>query len=362
MKRIKQLIFTAGLVCSVVMIIFTACTKEGPQGPAGPAGKDGTNGTNGKDANATCTQCHNWSDSLVTKIFQYDASRHSLGETTFEGTRTSCAPCHTSQGFVECASTGSDTTAAPVYDAAQINCRTCHKIHKTYTNNDWELIVTSGFNPRYDKTVTIDLAADGGGSNLCARCHQPRTTSPWLTNPSSTTDSLKPTSSRWGPHYGAAGVVFAAKGAFEIGTSAFRSTNHKDALSCATCHQAQAQGALVGGHSLWMSNEEEGIKNNVSCKSAGCHSSLGNNTFDVNGKETEIAGMIQTLKVKLAVAGMLDTNTNYLKTGKWYKQKQLAVFWNYKLAYYDKSNGIHNYLYTYDMLQSGIDYMASLGY
>ncbi|MEI7981877.1 MAG: hypothetical protein WCI71_09490 [Bacteroidota bacterium] len=360
MKRLLRFIFAAGMMVSVAALMFTSCTKEGPQGPTGPKGNDGTNGTNGKDANATCTQCHNWSDSLVAKIFQYDASKHATGSTTFEGTRTACAPCHTSQGYLEVIESGSDTTLAPVFDGAPINCRTCHKIHQTYTTSDWALQpkATTAWHPKYDPTVTIDLAVDGGSSNLCGRCHQARKTSPWLTNPTSTTDSLKPTSSRWGPHHGTQGLILAGKGAFEVGAAAFGQTDHKGNASCGTCHQAPAQGDLVGGHTLWMANEAEGIENVAACKQ--CHSSA--TSFDVGGKQTEIEGMYETLKVKLAVANMLDTNSMLLKTGKKYAQKQLAVFWNFQMIYADRSMGVHNYLYVHDMLQSGIDYFTTLGY
>ena len=358
MKKVFRFIISAGMMVSVAALLFTSCTKEGPQGPAGPAGKDGTNGENGKDANSNCVQCHNWSDSLVTKIFQYDASQHATGSTTFEGTRKACAVCHTSQGYLENIVTNADTTAEAVYDAAPINCRTCHKIHKTYTNADWDLTITTGFQPMYDKTITIDLAAEGGSSNLCARCHQARKTSPWLTTRTSTTDSLKPTSNRWGPHHGTQGLILAGKGAFEIGAVPFGQTDHKSSLACSSCHQALAQGDLVGGHSLKMRNEEENIQNIAACKN--CHSSA--TSFDVGGRQTEIAGMMQTLKVKLAVANMLDTNTMLLKTGKKYPQKQLAVFWNYLMIVEDRSLGVHNYMYTHDMLQSGLDYFSKLGY
>jgi len=364
MKKVITYLFAAGMMISAASLMFTGCTKTGPQGPAGANGKDGTNGTNGKDQNATCTQCHIWGDTLVTKIFQYNASKHATGSTTMEGTRTACAPCHTSQGYQECLSTGADTTAAPVYDAAPINCRTCHKIHTTYTSADWGFKdgATSAWHPRYDETQTIDLAADGGKANLCARCHQARSTSPWVTLPTSTTDSLKPTSNRWGPHHGPQGIMLAGKGAFETGPAAFGQSGHKSLVSCATCHMAKAQGNLVGGHTWWMANDANGIDNNVGCKVTGCHPSLAANTFDVNGKQTEIAGMYQTLKVKLAAAKMLDTNTMLLKVGKKYCQKQLAIFWNFSLVEADRSMGVHNYLYTHDMLASGIAYFTALGY
>jgi len=366
MKKLMTLVFAAGMMVSVASLMFTSCTKEGPQGPAGPAGHDGT------DANATCTQCHNWSDSLVTKVFQYDASQHATGSTTFEGTRTDCAPCHASQGFVECLTTGSFKTAAPYYDAAPINCRTCHNIHKTYSSSDWALATVTPFRARYDSTVTIDLAAKGGSSNLCGRCHQARPASPGLSNPTSTTDSVKITSYRWGPHHGTQALFLAGKGAFEIGAVPFgQTTAHKDGASCSTCHQALAQGDLVGGHTLKMANVEGGspVENFIACKT--CHSSA--TSFDINGKQTEIAGLFNTLKVKLAAANVLDTvvtSSHYMllkgnissTSPKYFKQKQLSVYWNFQMVFADRSEGVHNYMYTHDMLQSGIDYMVSIGY
>ena len=186
MKKMRLILLATGLMVSAASFIFTGCTKEGPAGATGANGTNGTNGTNGndgKDANATCTQCHNFGDTIVTKIFQYDASKHASGSTTLEGTRTACAPCHTHEGFLSVVATGADTSAAPVYDAAPINCRTCHMIHNSYTEADYAIRIKSAFQPLYDKTVTIDLAAAGGTANLCARCHQARKTSPWLNNP-----------------------------------------------------------------------------------------------------------------------------------------------------------------------------------
>jgi hypothetical protein len=95
------------------------------------------------------------------------------------------------------------------------------------------------------------------------------------------------------------------------------------------------------------------------CKT--CHSGIGT-TFDLNGAQTTISGLYNSLKVKLAVANMLDTNTMFIKTNKYYKQKALAVYWNFQLVTADRSLGIHNYQYTYDMLQSGIQYFTTLGY
>ena len=349
MKKIRLTLLAVGMMVSAACLMFTSCTKEGP---AGTAGK---NGTDGKDANATCTQCHNFADTLIVKIFQYDASKHASGSTALEGTRTACAPCHTHEGFVECLTSGADTTLAPVFDAAPINCRTCHKIHTTYTNGDFALRTTESFHPRYDKTQTIDLQGAGGSANLCARCHQARATTPWVTLPTSDVDSLKPTSSRWGPHHGPQGLMLAGKGAFEVGPVAFDNSPHRDVAACVTCHGAAAQGNAVGGHTLWVANEAEGIDNIAGCKSAAaCHPNA--TTFDIDGKQTEIAGKFAQLRLYLATAKMLDTNSGLLKTGKKYSQKQLAIFWNYLMIDADRSMGVHNYKYTRDMLDAGLTY------
>lgn len=352
MKRVLFVI-AAGFFFTVAGFVLSSCTKEGPQGPAGV------------NASATCQQCHNFADTIVAKIFQYDASKHATGSTVFEATNKSCAPCHASQGFEEVVVTNADTTTYGIADAAPINCRTCHKIHVTGTSADWALKTTAAFNPRYDKSVSIDLAAAGGTSNLCARCHQARKASPWLSNPTSNVDSIKITSNRWGPHHGPQGLILAGKGAFEVGSSAFASSGHKDVASCSSCHSAYAQGNLVGGHTLHMTNSETG--DNIGTATSGCkkcHSTI--TSFDYNGKQTEIEGKYEELRLQLAIANVLDTNSMLLKgvsssSPKYFKQKQLAVYWNFCLVDADRSKGVHNYAYTRDMLDAGIAYMNSLG-
>ena len=362
MKRLLMLVLSGIMVMAVSGLIFIGCTKEGPQGPAG------ANGTNGKDANATCTLCHNFGDTVIVKIFQYDASQHATGSTVFEATRTACAPCHSHEGFLDCVASGADTSNQAYYNAAPINCRTCHSIHTTYTDADWALRTVAPYTARYDKSVTIDLTVPGampgapsdGTSNLCGRCHQARSAAPWPTNPKGT-DSLSVTSTRWGPHHGPQSLILAGKGALEMGAAAYGSTGHKNKASCGTCHQGQAQGDLVGGHTLWMNNAEVG-DNVAVCKT--CHSSIGS-TFDLGGKQTEIAGMYQQLKVLLAAKNILDTNTMLLKgpisaaKPKKFTQITLSVYWNFCLVDADRSMGVHNYKYTYDMLNSGINYMSA---
>jgi len=342
-----MLLFAAGM-----MIAVSSCTKEGPQGPPG---------TNGTDANATCGQCHNFSDSVVAKIFQYDGSKHASGSTAFEATRADCAPCHASQGFEEAILNDKDTVAAGINDPTAINCRTCHQIHATYTNADWALKINTPFQTRINGLVggTMDLSAAGGSANLCARCHQARIASPWITDPNGT-DSLNVTSTRWGPHHGPESEILAGNGCFVIGSAVYENSPHASLVACITCHGAvPAQGNLTGGHTLQMFNDETG-DNIAACVQAGCHPSA--TDFDIDGAQTTIAGLLETNKVQLATAGILDTNTMLLKKKGKYLQADLAVYWNYQMCEADRSLGVHNYRYMKTVLQAGINYFSGKGF
>ena len=363
MKRLLMLVLSGIMVMAVSGLIFIGCTKEGPQGPAGAAG------TNGKDANATCTNCHNFGDTVIVKIFQYDASKHASASTIAEAARSGCSGCHSHEGFLEKLQTGSTVTQA-YNDAAPINCRTCHKIHNSYTPADWALRDVTPVHPYIDTTTTIDLTVtlaggSDGTSNLCGKCHQARKTSPWITNPKGT-DSLSVASNRWGPHHGPQFLMLAGKGAFEMGSSAFGSTNHKGNATCRNCHMGVAQGNMVGGHTWAMTSTATG-DNTAVCKP--CHTAIGS-TFDYNGVQTEIATKFNTLKTLLGNKGIIDTvstSANYLLLKgvtaahpKKFTQIQLSVIWNWNLVLADRSEGIHNHAYIRDMLDAGIAYMNSL--
>jgi nitrate/TMAO reductase-like tetraheme cytochrome c subunit len=342
MKKFTKLFIAVGLFIAAGGFIFSSCTKEGPQGPAGT------------NASTTCQECHNFSDTIVAKIFQYNASKHATGSTLSEASNTACAPCHSSQGFteVQLSSTGSFSTAGPINDAAPINCRTCHQIHKTYTSKDWSLATTSQYRWRFDSTQNQNFSASGGSANLCGRCHQARVASPALTKPSSTTDSITITSIRWGPHHGPQSNILAGKGAYN--DALWDDSPHRNVASCIVCHGGHAVGNFVGGHTLLMTSTS--IGDNVSvCNNTGCHN--GATSFDIGSAQSTIFGKYSQLKGLLAAANMLDTNTMLIKPKK-YAQADLAVFWNFMLIDADRSMGVHNYLYCLGLLNDGINHFG----
>ena len=178
----KQRSITFAAVFTSVMfafmsLAFTAC--EGPAGDPGAAGAQGDQGIAGEKGDqgdsgtAGCTQCHNVSQDVFVKALQWESSQHATGG-NFERNGTSCAPCHTSQGFLEVLETGSATTATAISNPAPQNCWTCHQIHKTYSASDFALTTVAPVT----MLNTTDVY-DKGKSNLCAGCHKPRLTEPF---------------------------------------------------------------------------------------------------------------------------------------------------------------------------------------
>lgn len=343
---------TALLGSSAAIIAMFSCT--GPDGPAGANGKDGTNGT---DGSAKCAVCHSSNNEIYSKRLQWETSQHATG-TAFERNTIQCAPCHTSQGFIECAKSGQDTTLATISDPANINCRTCHKIHQKYDSTDFEFTYNAPIKLRQGN-ATVDFAGDG---NLCGKCHQARAVSPFPAV--GATDSIKLTSSRWGPHHGPMTNIIAAKGAFEIpGTLPYDGGSpHKSVPDgCVKCHMASAFGDAYGGHTFRTSAVVEGTytQNVVACK--GCHSSAKN--FDIDGVQTEVKAQLIELRGLLAGKRWLDTTKsagafhNDLIYPKNYYPSDAGVMFNYLILASDRSWGVHNPKYYKALLKNSLDYL-----
>jgi hypothetical protein len=352
MKRIL-LLFTLG-----VALIMASCTKEGPQGKAG---KDGTNGApgadgaDGVDASITCGECHELSDDLTAIMAQFEHSKHYETTTAFEGNRSTCSPCHTSQGFRSCVTTGFFNAEA-YEDPAPINCRTCHKIHETYTAEDWNFRTTSPVRSRNDSTNTT---WDMGTANTCINCHQARVISP-MPNLAST-DSLKVPNTRFGPHHGPQANLFAGIGkssCVEIpGSMSYLNSSHTTLMTdaCVTCHMGAPVGTLTGGHSVNMYNEEEGYALNA-CTA--CHTAADAQALITNS-QTEIADLMSQVQAKLVEKGLIKSDGVTLVTGKNFTQVQVAALLNYKTIEEDKSMGVHNFKYSKALLSNSLEALSN---
>ena len=334
LKNVTRLL----LYAFVIACIVPSCVKEGPMGLTGAAGADGKDG---KDANETCKICHT-STKVDLIATQFEFSKHSYGEAAFEESgNTGCTPCHAQEAFkyvvknkVPATFTLNSTTGKYVNNYAtattdaygEIGCSTCHSaLHTSYGTADLAFTTVAPVPmTMWGGTKTIDLKADGGSSNLCVKCHQPRPFTNALTgnvldyvalatttgvvydgNPTGTTNIIKP-SYRTHTHYGAIGAVYAGMGGVEFpGTLAYTNSAHTQAASCVDCHMGTMVGRS-GGHTFSAAGKFDG------CNVTGCHTTAitaTNTTLWLNPRN-EIKTLLNTLATKLSVGGVDILNRN----------------------------------------------------
>jgi nitrate/TMAO reductase-like tetraheme cytochrome c subunit len=326
----------------VSLIVISACTKEGPPGKDGVDGEPGINGT---DGTATCAVCHNNTETVDIFAAQWGNSLHAIGGHNFEN-RTTCAPCHTSQGFKEVVNTDATATMAAISNPANINCYTCHKIHDTYATADWELRKTTPI--KFWLTgETIDL----GTGNICAQCHQPRTSYviPDVTDPTGTY-TIASNQARFGPHYGAQSSTLTGTAYYKIGGNYSNSMHTQIENTCVTCHMGEAIGYYAGGHTFSIYSEEEEAYVTSGC--VPCHTATEAVDLTIAFK-AEIEELYNQLGVLLVDAGILNTTTGLAKPGT-YTNNVAGAFWNYKSVYSDHSMGVHNPKFVKRILEQSI--------
>jgi len=334
LRNVTRLLLSA----FVIACLAPSCVKEGPMGPSGVAGADGKDG---KDANETCKICHTSTkvDMIAT---QFEFSKHSYGEAAFEESgNTGCTPCHAQEAFkyvvknkVPATFTLNATTGRYVNNYAtvatdaygEIGCSTCHSaLHTSYATADLAFTTVAPVPmTMWGGTKTIDLKADGGSSNLCVKCHQPRPFTNVLTgnvldyvalattagvvydgNPTGTTNIIKP-SYRTHTHYGAIGAIYAGMGGVEFpGTLAYTNSAHTQAAACVDCHMGTMAGRS-GGHTFSAAGKFDG------CNVTGCHTTAitSASTTLWKGPRDEIKLLLDNLAKKLTVGGVDILNRN----------------------------------------------------
>jgi hypothetical protein len=171
-------------------------------------------------------------------------------------------------------------------------------------------------------TKSINLTQDGGISNLCVKCHQPRplTTSTTTSNGDvidyaslvsdptgvfydNTVGNAAPNkvipSYRTHVHYGTVGAVYAGQGGVQFtGSQAYANSTHTTAASCQDCHMATISGR-AGGHTFVAKG------NFNSCNTTGCHSSAitSSSTTFWSVPRAEIKTLLTSLATKINSIG-----------------------------------------------------------
>ena len=297
----------------------------GATGPAGPEGPQGPAGTSGEFSatDLTCTQCHNGTSIITGKLADWNQSKHGTGEAYSRGESGTCGACHSGAAFVEMLAAGNNPGNHGVGDpeSTRQDCRTCHSLHESYTEDDWALRTTESVSLFAIEGSTFD----GGQGNLCVNCHQPRRT---LTE-ADADGNVAITSSHWGPHYGAQSSMLLGVGGSVEGSPALHYTLIDD--SCVSCHLGEED-----SHTFMPAV--------TAC--AECHSDA--ESFDINGFQTEVEEKMEQLKVGLVALGYMDEEGHPVRSDA--PANIAAAVWNYRHIYQDHSHGVHNPRYTGDLL------------
>lgn len=283
-----------------------------------------------------CTDCHVANNLITGKETEWAASRHATG-TAFEeeGTSASCAGCHSGNAFQERIAAGLDPNEVVQGDPdpTRPDCRACHMIHETYTAADFALRTTAPV----QLYAIAGSTFDGGEGNLCVNCHQPRRDAPVAVN-----GVITGITTHWGPHHGPQSSMILGVGG--AGVTGSPSGHYAVENTCVFCHMGDG-----ADHHFEPAVER--------CR--GCHPGATN--FDIDGIQTEMTALADSLGEKLVTAGLLSENSvDGHPTVTSAPENQGIALWNWLYVHHeDKSMGVHNADYTRALLEEGLARMAA---
>jgi len=361
MKKTKNLIKL--LLAGLLIVAFMAC--EGPEGPQGPQGEQGPPGDSyvnweGFAEGIVCAQCHNYDYDTLYYVwgrkYQWAISKHAAGG-DFERNSSSCAMCHTTEGFIE------DQMGMPVSGNVNASPPGCFACHSPHSRADFSLRTTAPVMVNSNIVGVPDLEFDYGDGNLCVACHKTRTLNP-EPDPNSS-DPLEITGSgRWYPHYGVAGQMLAGAGGFEFAGETYSNSYHTNATTileqgCEVCHMAEPNAGTGqgGGHTMMIRYEGthgEDQELTTGCTISGCHSEPFE--VDYDGVQTETEEMLDSLHTILVDRGWIDPGSGLVNTPLTITPGWLSgAMFNYYFVEHDLSLGVHNTKYAQKLLEDSIN-------
>lgn len=293
----------------------------------------------------TCFDCHGDDNTAVLAAQrQWENSQHATGE-NIDRNSSSCAYCHTNEGFVTFIKTG---TRISLETPTGIGCFTCHAPH-----------TTGSLKLRTDDSYTLEngVTVDYDKGNLCINCHHSRQDVRDYVY-----DGVK-MSSHFGPHHSNQGDMLAGTGGYEYSGVTYTSSPHtiqtETEDGCIACHMEVSDRYVLGGHSWNMEWEEE--ENLNACNQSGCHGGATEvATFDHNGVHTTVDSLMAELRDKLIVANLLDEEDHPISRVVATADSAGAVY-NYKFVEEDRSKGIHNTHYAIQLLESSLAVFGTTG-
>jgi hypothetical protein len=346
------------------LLAFALAACEGPMGPAGPAGDTGPTGPAGDvgaagpagaNGNSTCSDCHTSDTEMFIREVQYEGSVHYTGGNYAYANRSTCADCHTHEGFLARLAGGWGSGTA-VDNPSPPNCRTCHKIHETYTRADYALRTQAPVQLLYPAGATVDF----GEGNLCASCHMARVPNP---TPAVGGPNVTISSSRYDAHHSPVADILGGKGLFVFPGSqtvtAVPYIHGSKTVGCPICHMAAGYGNEGGGHTLNMTYDSHGteVENTAGCLTSGCHTSMPDG-FNEGHIQSQVQNQLDSIQVLLTRAGILSA-TGSFKAGT-YSGDLVAAYLNWQMCNEDKSLGIHNPPYVTTALQNTMERLTAI--
>ncbi|MRR21113.1 collagen-like protein [bacterium] len=347
------------IVTLLVSAVLAMSSCEGPMGPTGADGAKGDKGDKGDPGTTlACAECHNNNAQVPLVSAQWSTSIHATGGNAGYANRSGCVQCHTSQGFLEYVAEGSTAAISVPESPSQITCYTCHKIHKTYSDDDWAL-TKPGAQTLDVKYNGADVIWDKGSSNQCAFCHQSRPVSP---APTVGGPDFTITSSRIGPHHGPNTNLILGKTPFELPGTAVPATNpHSTSSGCITCHMSTPYGYTAGGHNMGIMYDSHGTETMLKTGCTTCHTNAANLTSMIASLTSDVEEKMADLEAQLIAAGIYNPTTGLANTGT-FKANAVLAYLNYNTIKEDRSNGVHNPQYIEVLLENSIAAMTTLGY
>jgi len=185
-------------------------------------------------------------------------------------------------------------------------------------------------------------------------------------------DGWEQTSSRFGSHHGPQGDLIEGTGGYEMDGYTYNQSNHKEAVegACIGCHMSnpeEHEGYRIGGHSWNMEDHETGYNLFETCLE--CHADAEvtedfdfpadadyDYDGDIEGYQTEVEGLLDSLAVLLVAEGALDSLHRPVEQV--FADADVAgAMHNFGIIEEDRSHGVHNFRYIVSLLQNSIDYL-----
>jgi len=337
---------------------------HGPMGPDFNAHKprfslnttfDAVNNT----SESLCFPCHRgqmeeWVDS--------GHARASLDMTPAEFTdewgRSSCNPCHTSDGFVK-----ANDPAFADYEMPEvqsyIGCVTCHDPHgggNTYQLRNVGAVPVVYHPGLEDGDPNVPEMSGHDAGQVCAQCHHARR------DADNVAGQIAGGSPHFGPHRSPQMDMYLGVGSYEIDGYDYadsREHSHQNIEeACVKCHmqrKSEVHGQLQDHSFHTFTPVPVDPDGNGTGNCEPCHST---DTFDINGLQTEIHGKMDTLAQALGYADAADMEANWDTDNvaddfpTWKREAGYAFYF----VFDDGSYGVHNPNYATALLDNAIAY------